>query len=291
MLRVLSLGAGVQSTTLALLAAKGEIAPIDCAVFADTQSEPRVVYEHLARLTAPGVLPFPVHTITKGSLREEILDATQHRRAAWGRPPFFLKMQQLDPETGLPLVGRFDKGMSRRQCTQDYKLDLIYRKVRELAGIRPKSRGPASIAVEQVIGISLDEAHRMKSGRFRWTRNVYPLIDLQMNRLDCLKKLDAWGWSAPRSACTFCPYHSDESWLRMKREDPESFADAVAIDHAIRGGLRGLNKGVPFLHQSLQPLDEVNFEERLARPRAKRQIRLYLPGGGFGNECEGVCGV
>jgi hypothetical protein len=43
-LRVLSLGAGVQSTTMALLAAHGEIGPMpDCAIFADTGWEPRAV--------------------------------------------------------------------------------------------------------------------------------------------------------------------------------------------------------------------------------------------------------
>lgn len=36
-LRALSLGAGVQSTTMALMAAHGEIGPMpDCAIFADT---------------------------------------------------------------------------------------------------------------------------------------------------------------------------------------------------------------------------------------------------------------
>ena len=50
-LRVLSLGAGVQSTTLALLAVRGEIGPMpDCAIFADTGWEPRAVYEHLTWL-------------------------------------------------------------------------------------------------------------------------------------------------------------------------------------------------------------------------------------------------
>ena len=50
-LRVLSLGAGVQSTTLALMAAHGEIGPMpDCAIFADTGWEPNAVYEHLAWL-------------------------------------------------------------------------------------------------------------------------------------------------------------------------------------------------------------------------------------------------
>ena len=45
-LRVLSLGAGVQSTTLALMAAHGEIGPMpDCAIFADTGWEPRIPFE------------------------------------------------------------------------------------------------------------------------------------------------------------------------------------------------------------------------------------------------------
>jgi len=62
-LRVLSLGAGVQSTTIALMAARGEIPAPDCAIFADTGDEPRAVYEHLAWLRSPGVLPFPVHIV------------------------------------------------------------------------------------------------------------------------------------------------------------------------------------------------------------------------------------
>ena len=32
---VLSLGVGVQSTTMALMAATGELPPVDCAIFAD----------------------------------------------------------------------------------------------------------------------------------------------------------------------------------------------------------------------------------------------------------------
>lgn len=44
-LRALSLGAGVQSTTMALMAAHGEIQPMpDCAIFADTGWEPKAVY-------------------------------------------------------------------------------------------------------------------------------------------------------------------------------------------------------------------------------------------------------
>lgn len=57
-LRVLSLGAGVQSTTLAYMVARGDLELIDFAVFADTGDEPARVYEHLDRLE--NVVPFEI---------------------------------------------------------------------------------------------------------------------------------------------------------------------------------------------------------------------------------------
>ncbi|WP_246680049.1 hypothetical protein [Mesorhizobium sp. B2-4-1] len=72
-LRALSLGASVQSTTLALMAAHGEIGPmLDCAIFADTGWEPQAVYDHLARLVSPKVLPFPVHIVSDDNIREQL---------------------------------------------------------------------------------------------------------------------------------------------------------------------------------------------------------------------------
>ena len=45
--RVLSLGAGVQSSTLALMIEHGEVPMVDCAIFADTGDEPKEVYKWL----------------------------------------------------------------------------------------------------------------------------------------------------------------------------------------------------------------------------------------------------
>jgi hypothetical protein len=82
-LRALSLGAGVQSTTLALMAAHGEIGPMpDCAIFADTGWEPQAVYDHLAWLMSPNVLPFPVHIVSDGNIREQLIAAGQGNRRA-----------------------------------------------------------------------------------------------------------------------------------------------------------------------------------------------------------------
>ena len=88
MLHIISLGAGVQSTTMALMAARGEIAPMpNCAIFADTGAEPLAVYRHLDWLE--GVLPFPVYRVSAGNLRDEIVGAMSGNNRMDARPPFF----------------------------------------------------------------------------------------------------------------------------------------------------------------------------------------------------------
>lgn len=268
-LRVLSLGAGVQSTTVALMAARGELgAQPDCAIFADTGAEPQAVYRHLEWLRS--VLPFEVHIVSAGDLRQELLDASAGVRGSWGRPPLFVRGD--DGQVG----------MTRRQCTQDYKLEPIIKKVRELIGLAPRQRGPKKPVVEQWIGISTDEIIRLKPSRHSYIQNRHPLIEARMSRQACLDWLHQRQYPRPpKSACTFCPYHSNEMWREMRDSDPTSWSDAVRVDGALRSGQHILLKGTPYLHRSCQPLDRVDFtraEERCGQPS-------------FLEECEGMCGV
>ena len=87
-LRLLSLGAGVQSTVLALMTADGTLPKVDAAIFADTGWEPLRVYEHLNRLRP--VLEdagIPLYVVSKGNLRSDALDP-EHRYAS---VPYFVK--------------------------------------------------------------------------------------------------------------------------------------------------------------------------------------------------------
>lgn len=264
-LRVLSLGAGVQSTTLALMAAHGEIEPMpDCAVFADTGAEPRAVYEHLEWLTSANVLPFPVHVVTAGNLREVI--GKQRPRGKYARIdiPAFVK----------------PSGMITRSCTKNFKIEPIRRKVRQIAGLYRK-RSPKHAVVEQWIGISLDEAHRMKPSGEPWVEHRWPLIEKRMSRVDCLNWMKMNDYpTPPKSSCTFCPFHSDAQWRNLTKEE---FADAVEVDRLLRNpkGPQRIAKGELYLHRSHVPLDEVD----LSTDEERGQPDL------FGNECEGMCGV
>lgn len=177
-LRALSLGAGVQSTTLALMAAHGEIGPMpDCAIFADTGREPQAVYDHLAWLTSPNVLPFPVHIVSDGNIREQLIAAGQGNR--WASIPAFAKTvtpagavvpvfdeddegELIEVVTRKTTTETVSIGMIRRQCTTDYKIVPIRRKVRELAG-QTRKRFPSFPVVECWIGISTDEIVRAKA--------------------------------------------------------------------------------------------------------------------------------
>ena len=68
----ISLGAGVQSSAMAFMAAHGEITPMpEAAIFADTQAEPQSVYDWLDWLEKQ--LPFPVYRVTKGDLWKDMM--------------------------------------------------------------------------------------------------------------------------------------------------------------------------------------------------------------------------
>ena len=176
-----------------------------------------------------------------------------------------------------------EDGIGRRQCTDNYKIRPIRRRIRELLGLKPRQQVPNGTTVELWLGISTDEAIRMRTSRDRWMVNRYPLIEPGMSRKDCA---DWWAarYDRPleRSACVACPFQSRKRWVETKRRWPELFAEAVEIDARLRDGLAYVKE--PYLHSLRMPL---------AQAVAHDEAELGADGqrDGFGNECEGHCGV
>lgn len=265
MLRVLSLGAGVQSTTLALMAAQGEIERPDIAIFADTQWEPVAVYRHLEWLES--VLPFPVVRVTAGNIRQAI----RMRRNTTGGRFSAIPWHTVNPDGS--------RGLGRRQCSSEYKLAPIMHEIRrQLGKLGRVYIAPGSVDV--LLGISRDEAQRMKPARQRYIVNRYPLIDRRMTRTDCLRWLDRHGFPMPpKSACIGCPFHNNAHWRALRDGSPDEWADAVAADRELReGDSRGI-RAIEYMHSQRVPLDHADLSEDT------RQADL------FAGECEGVCGV
>jgi hypothetical protein len=172
-LRILSLGAGVQSSTLALKIKHGEIPMVDAAIFADVKGEPKAVYTWLDWLEKQ--LNYPVFRVTYRDLKQDILDAAVGKHKAF-TAPFYTK----NPETG-------KKGLLRRQCTADYKIKPVVKKVREMLGLKWGEKRKKGTRVEMIMGISIDEIFRMKTNQIKYITNVYPLIDAKLSREDCKK--------------------------------------------------------------------------------------------------------
>lgn len=272
-IHIISLGAGVQSSTMALMAAAGEITPMPkCAIFADTQAEPKSVYVWLDWLCKQ--LPFPVHRVTAGSLEPAALRV---RMSAKGK---------LYNDVKLPVFTLSEEGkigiIGMRNCTEDFKIIPIRKAARKLGAV---PRGCKTIKVVQWIGISLDEISRMKDSREPWQENRWPLVDARMSRSDCLRWMEANQYpTPPRSACVFCPFHNDSEWARLKRNDFPGFVRAVEFEKMLQQSRNGKTehfKSRMFLHRSCKPLSEVDFSTEEERG----QLNM------FNNECEGMCGV
>jgi hypothetical protein len=279
-INVLSLGAGVQSTALYLMAARGELGiKLDAAIFADTQDEPAKVYHHLEWLKSLGGPP--IITGTAGKLSEDLKHGRNSTGGRFASIPAFTQ-------------GDGNVGQTRRQCSKEYKTEVIGKVLRrEILGLKPGS-SPRGVKVQQFIGISLDEAGRA----FRMQRNVpspryltrrFYLIEQNITRSGCVDyNSDKVPHETPRSACTFCPYHNDYEWNLQKTQEPVEFAHSVAVDESLRqsGNVVNRNMDQPmYLHRSCKSLDLVRFDPTPPKARAA-QLAMN-----FTTECEGVCGV
>jgi hypothetical protein len=236
-----------------VLACQGRIPRFDVALFADTGWEPRAVYRNLDRLTTIAIQAgIAACRIGNGDIRADALDPT-HRFASM---PVFT----LSPD------GR--RGIARRQCTSEYKVNPLKREVRRRLGYPHPARVPACVFARIAIGISVEEADRARDSDVRYMRNTFPLLDLGWRRRECLQYLTAHGvGDTHRSSWVGCPFHIDDFWWRLRTDSPDEWADAVAFDHAIRDGSARANavqprRGAFYLHPTRLPLDQVVLRPR-----------------------------
>ena len=161
------------------------------------------------------------------------------------------------------------------------KIEPINTKIRELLGYKKGERvNPKDAHCTSWIGISLDEVQRMKDIKEKWITPRWPLIEKKFNRYDCQRWLKDRGFGqAPRSACTFCPYHKNDYWRHLRDNQPADFEEACELDEKIRGGIYDSNPGI-FLHRSLKPLREVDLSSEAERG----QLEF-----GYMDECSSVC--
>lgn len=253
-MKVISLGWGVQSFTLAAMSALGELEPVDAAIHADTTHEASGTYAFAARWT-PWLEERGVKVVTVAN------------------PTVRITTDRVGGEIWIPAytdTPSASGGILRRQCTHRWKVQPLRRWLQANRNGTP---------IEQWIGISLDEFQRMKDSDVKYVVNRWPLIEKRMTRQNCVIWLDRHGIEVPpKSACVFCPYHNSAAWREMKAEGGADWQKAVEVDEAIRKVRPPYDL---YVHPARIPLVDIDLRSE----QEKGQLSLWDA------ECSGICGV
>ncbi|MEV5690714.1 hypothetical protein [Micromonospora globbae] len=138
-----------------------------------------------------------------------------------------------------------------RSCTADFKIKVIGRWLKAHGA---SADNPATVGV----GISLDEIERVNNRRAEpYERTVYPLLDHAppLRRHDCARIIAAAGLPVPpKSACWFCPFRRPATWAETRRDRPELFARACALEDLLNDRRAALGKDPVYLTRFNRPL-------------------------------------
>ncbi len=212
-MNILSFGGGVQTTALAILAARKEV-QVDAAIFADPGAEKPETYWYIEAYIKPlfkeAGIPFIVVPGIRGKKQLNLIEYIRHYRT-------------------LPSIFN-----GHRWCTVEHKILPIERAM-------PKAH--------QLIGFSVDEAQRKEHIK----RDAgFPLLDLGLTGADCQHIISNYGWPIPvKSSCFFCPFQRWEQWNWLKINHPELIESALSLEkgfHDRRPDLKdriGLFGGAP----------------------------------------------
>ena len=228
-MKIISLGWGVQSFTLAAMVALGELPPVDAAVHADTTHERTATYEFANNWT---------QWLEKHGIRVVVVDDSEAAKHIYTGEMIPAYTQN-----------NGSSGQAIRSCTQRWKIAPLRR------WLQANRNGKQ---VEMWLGISLDEVQRMKESNVKYIRNVYPLIDRRMSRHDCKLWLERHGLQVPpRSACVFCPFHSRAEWRNLRDNAPLDWEKAKYIDRKIRNARPPYDL---FLTDQRVPLEQADLD-------------------------------
>ena len=231
-MRVISMGAGVQTTAMLLKYAD----TVDACIFADTGDEKKQTM-------------WFIETYLKPFCKEHGIDWYTVRD-----PDYVSLSDYCNQKEWVPNVTRLITG---RLCTNQFKIRPINRKLRELGATAKKP-------IDIWIGISIDEVRRLKANAFvdkpKYAHKVYPFLDDKVSREDCYRIITDFGWPIPiKSGCDFCPFAGKKAIRNVAGSDPDRYEYLVQLDKADARGMHFFD--TPLTHsQRLDDFSDIDFE-------------------------------
>lgn len=236
-MKILSCGAGMQSTALALMSCENALAarkgwniphryvPIyDLVIFCDLGMEPSWVmfqWEFIVRACeSAGIKAVKLKTDLYGHFMENFGERRTVSIPWW------------------TLGDDGKKSKMPRNCTIDFKVEMISKHIRwEVLGYRKGQRlkDHDKKAHEMHMGFSLEEAHRAGESPNPMFVNKFPLIYMDWTRAESYAYcLEVWGLDTKASACSFCPFHQNYFFKHLKENHPEEYAELLKVDNLLR---------------------------------------------------------
>lgn len=205
----MSYGGGKQTVAMITLVLEGKLPRPDFIVMADTSREVKTTFEYLDQVVQPALKAIDLQ-----------VEIASHDLAT---VDLYRNNDLL-----LPTFTRQNGGVGKLPtlCSNEWKQRVIRRWLRQ----------HDVNDTEVWLGISLDEAERMKDSGLNWYRHAYPLIEITpMHRSQCVTQIQKFGWKVPnKSRCYMCPNQSALAWKDLKRRDDGDFAEAVALENEVR---------------------------------------------------------
>jgi hypothetical protein len=261
-LRSISYGGGVQSTALLVLAAQGCI-DFPLFVFSNVgdDSERAATLRYVEEYAKPYAAEHGIELAEVQRVRRDGTVETLHGRLT--RPG----------SRSLPIPVRMSNGApGTRSCTADFKIKVVGKELKrrgatagrlctahraDPASVKCKGRRCVEPRIATIgIGISVDEITRANN---RITepheRIVYPLLDLGLRRIDCMRIIREAGLPVPpKSSCYFCPFHRPETWHDQRRDEPELFEKSCQLEELLNERRDELGKDHVYLTRFNKPL-------------------------------------
>lgn len=231
-LKILSCGAGMQSTALALMSCENKLkgqrvhplVPIyDLIVFADLGGEPDWVYDQVE---------FIRQACEKAGIRFVVLQTDLYG--------YYLERFGYAYTKSIPfwtLAPDGSKAKMKRACTLDFKIIKIQQYVKyTMLGYKPRQRmRKEDIGQHEMhIGFSAEEKSRSFESRNAMFVNSFPLIEMGLERADNFQYiLETWGLETKASACVFCPFHRNYFFYYLRKHHAENYSQLVTLDSVL----------------------------------------------------------
>jgi hypothetical protein len=304
-LHVLSWGGGTQSTALMLKFLNKQIkdnegVPIvlDYIFFADTKNEPNIVYDQVYKIQKHVKEKYNQEIIITARNEELLSNEEAEKKIKNGTIENYRQSKYADlfqshilyfkghlkSIDAMPFYTRKPNGTVGKTpfklCTITFKIDQIMKELRKQLGVGQIRK--KKYKVNMYIGFSNDEIQRVKPTILPYAENKFPLVDLGMNKQDCIDYVEnQLGFKPISSVCNMCYANDLERVYLIYKNDPDGWAKLLELDEAMRNKHKDhkLNESEIFMYkwqaQHNVRISDLDFEKFYQENKALIKTTIF----------------